>query len=316
MPGLLRRVDLAELRAFCVAVELGSLGRAARLLRVSQPALSKRMRELELLAGAQLLQRTSRGVMLTAAGERLYAQARPLLTQAEHVEEVLEGLREEHAPIRLAAGHTISEYLLPRLLSDYQTQMGTRLALELVAANSTVVHDLVSEGRVDFGIVAVDAGPQAASAHEPGRLPLEQVDLCEDEVVVAVAPSHPWAAHAEIPMNEFLATPMVMRDPSANTRRVVDAALHRRGLQLAPPLAEVGSTGAALAAAITGRAPALLSQLAVTAEEAHMLARRVEGIRFRRRFVMLWGARDALVPEARGLVDHIAAIAHNLKLSL
>ena len=50
MAGLLRRVGLAELRAFCVAVELGSLGRAARLLRVTQPALSKRMRELELLA--------------------------------------------------------------------------------------------------------------------------------------------------------------------------------------------------------------------------------------------------------------------------
>ena len=55
MSGTVRSADIAELRAFCAAVDLGSLGRAARLLRVSQPALSKRLRVLEALAGARLL---------------------------------------------------------------------------------------------------------------------------------------------------------------------------------------------------------------------------------------------------------------------
>ena len=50
MSGPIRSADIAELRAFCAAVDLGSLGRAARLLRVSQPALSKRLRVLEALA--------------------------------------------------------------------------------------------------------------------------------------------------------------------------------------------------------------------------------------------------------------------------
>jgi DNA-binding transcriptional LysR family regulator len=57
-----RSADIAELRAFCAAIDLGSLGRAARLLRVTQPALSKRLRTLEALAGASLLDRSSRGV--------------------------------------------------------------------------------------------------------------------------------------------------------------------------------------------------------------------------------------------------------------
>lgn len=309
MADLLRRVDLAELRAFCVAVELGSLGRAARLLRVTQPALSKRMRELELLAGTALLARSARGVTPTPAGERLYAQARPLLTQAERVEEILQGLRHEGAPIRLAAGHTVAEYLLPRLLSDYQAARGRPLALELLAANSTVVHDLVSEGRADFGVAAAPPSGSAANA------PLEQRDLCEDEVVVAVAPSHPWARSQSIPLLEFLSTPMVMRDPAANTRRIVDAALRERDLRLVTPLAEVGSTGAAIEAAITGRAPALLSRLAIPAGEAHMVARRVEGLRFRRRFVVLWSTRAALGPEVRALIDHLGTAIHNLELS-
>jgi DNA-binding transcriptional LysR family regulator len=295
---LLRRVDLAELRAFCVAVELGSLGRAARLMRVSQPALSKRMRELERLAGTPLLQRSPRGVRPTSAGQRLYIEARPLLTEAERLESVLAALRTEHGHIRVAASHTIAEYLLPGPLSEYQARLGRRLALELVVANSTVVHDLVIEGRADFGI--------AASRAAGDRSPLvRQLDLCEDEVVIGVSPSHPWAARETIPLNEFLRTPMVMRDPSANTRQVVDAVLRERGVSLAAPVAEVGSTSAAITAALSGRAPALLSQLAVAAGDRHMVARRVDELRFTRRFVVIWSAQDALGPEARALIEYL-----------
>jgi DNA-binding transcriptional LysR family regulator len=304
MADLLRRLDLAELRAFCVAVELGSLGRAARLLRVSQPALSKRMRELELLAGAPLLRRSSRGVAPTPAGELLYAKARPLLTQAENVEEVLAGLRSEHAPIRLAASHTVAEYLLPRPLAEFQGRLGRHLALEMVIANSHVVHEMVGEGRVDFGVAAAE--PNAAS-----NALLQQRHLYEDEVVVAVPSTHSWATHKEIPLGEFLVTPMVMRDPSANTRRVVDAVLRERGLTLAAPLSEVGSTSAVIAAAVAAQAPALLSRLAVPVLDDRMLARRVLGMRFARRFVILWGARDALGPDARALIDCLASSTHN-----
>src|SRR5256885_15243175 len=91
MSGPVRSLDLAELRAFCAAVDLGSLGRAARLLRVSQPALSKRLRTLEAISGATLLERSPRGVTPTPAGARLYVEARKLLVQAETVEELMAG---------------------------------------------------------------------------------------------------------------------------------------------------------------------------------------------------------------------------------
>jgi DNA-binding transcriptional LysR family regulator len=308
MAELVRRLELAELRAFCVAVELGSLGKAAQLLRVSQPALSKRMRELETVAGTALLTRSPRGVTPTAAGTRLYGEARPLLTQAEHVEEVMEGLRDEHAPIRLAASHTIAEYLLPGPLSEYRARLGRRLALELVVANSTVVHDLVREGRADFGLAAV--GPHVI----PDAL-LVGRPVCEDEVLAAVPPGHPWAAYAQVPAEEFLRAPMVLRDPSANTRRIVDAVLHERGLRLAAPLAEVGSTSAAIAAALSGHAPALLSALAIGPGEGRLVGCRIEGLRFVRRFTLLWRARDPLSPQLRTLIDYLTrSLSHNPRL--
>jgi DNA-binding transcriptional LysR family regulator len=218
--GLVRSVDLAELRAFCAAVDLGSLGSAARLLRVSQPALSKRMRALEALAGAQLLVRSPRGIATTEAGERLYVEARKLLAQADAVEELMAGLSSEDAPVRLAVSHTIAEFVLPSRLVQYEQSRGRHLSVELVIANSVVVRELVGAGRAEFGIAAARIGSAL-----PG---LEQVHFCEDEVVVAVPHAHAWADLDVIEPEQLIAEPLVVRDPTANTRQTVDEALAAR----------------------------------------------------------------------------------------
>jgi DNA-binding transcriptional LysR family regulator len=298
MSGPLRRVDIAELRGFCAAVELGSLGRAARLLQISQPALSKRVRGLETLAGAALLERSPRGVHATPAGTELYERAASLLDQARRVEALIADMRGEQTPVRLAASHTIAEFVLPAALARYEARRDHHLALELVIANSAVVRELVVQGRVDFGIAALNPAEEQAGG-------LAEVGLCEDEVIVAVPRAHAWAAMEEIPLAELLRTAMVMRDPAANTRRVVEATLRKRHMTLAPALVEVGSTGAAIARAISERAPALLSSFALTADDQNMVARRVQGIRFRRRFVILSAARAVLAPDAATLIEHL-----------
>jgi DNA-binding transcriptional LysR family regulator len=297
-----RSADIAELRAFCAAVDLGSVGRAARLLRVSQPALSKRVRGLEALAGARLLDRGSRGVSPTPAGARLYAEARRLLEQAERVEELLAGLSDPETPIRLAVSHTVAEFVLPGPLVEYESHSERRLSVELLIANSSVVRELVRDGRAEVGIAAIDYG--RADPH------LECHPLVDDEVVVAVPDGHPWLAYDEIPLDEFLRTPMVLRDPGADARRAVDDALSERGETLAPSLAEVGSTSAARSAAVAHGAPVVLSRLAVAREDDGLTARRVEGMRFMRRFAIFLSAVEAITPGARGLVDHLLR-AHN-----
>jgi DNA-binding transcriptional LysR family regulator len=292
-----RSADVVELRAFCAAVDLGSLGRAARLLRVSQPALSKRLRTLEALAGAPLLERSPRGVTPTAAGTRLYLEARRLLTQAEAVEDLMEGLSSEDVPIRLAVSHTIAEFVLPGPLVDYERRREHHLSVELVIANSVVVRELVREGRAELGIAALEAG----SAPDE----LRAIDYCADEVIAAVPRGHPWEEVDEIELADFLRTPMVMRDPSANTRRTVEAALEQQGLQLAPPLAEVGSTSAARDAAVSENAPALLSSFAVGGDGDPLVARSVQDLRFPRRFAFLLAGEEALTPAARALLQHL-----------
>jgi DNA-binding transcriptional LysR family regulator len=285
--------ELAELRAFCAAVELGSIGRAARLLRVSQPALSKRLRTLETLAGSRLLERSSRGVTPTPAGTEMYVAARKVLVEAGSVEALMEGLSDDQAPVRLAVSPTMAEFVLPRLLVDFERERPDHLSVGLVIANSASGRALVAEGRADLGVVAEDPSRD--------RTGLVETPFCEDEVVVGVPPDHPWAESDEVDLDDFVGTPMIMRDPDANSRIVVDAALSGLGLSLAPPLAEIGSTTAAKATAVSRRVPVLLSLLALESRSQGLLVRRAADLRFRRRFVLAHPQDETLTPAARAL---------------
>jgi DNA-binding transcriptional LysR family regulator len=300
MSGPVRSLDLTELRAFCAAVDLGSLGRAARLMRVSQPALSKRMRTMEAVVGTPLVERSPRGITPTPAGSKLYVEARKLLAQAEAVDDLVRGLAGEEAPVRLAASHTIAEFVLPGPLVDFERRRDRHLSVELMVANSIVVRELVRDGRADFGIAAVDGLASGVGS-------LTETPFCDDEVILAVPTDHPWAQQDAVPLDEFVATPLVMRDPSANTRRVVEETLSKRGLALVPPLAEVGSTSAAKATALGESAPVLLSLLALGPADAGLVVRRVKDLRFLRAFAMVVGAEETLRPAARALAAALRA---------
>ena len=293
-----RGPELAELRAFCAAVDLGSLGRAARVLHVSQPALSKRLRVLETLAGARLLERSHLGVSPTPTGGRLYVAARRVLAENEAVEELIAGVASDDVPARVAASPTMAESVLPQLLVSFEDRHERHLSVGLTIVSSAIVRDLVRDGRVDLGLAAADPSLQEEDS-------LTQVPICDDEVVVAVPRDHPWAAVEEIDLDEFVSTPMIMRDPGADSRRTVDAVLKPLGLSLASPLAEIGNTAAAKDAALHEGAPVLLSRLTLGHADERLLVRRVAGLCFPRRFVLLYGTEEGLSPMARALAEHV-----------
>jgi DNA-binding transcriptional LysR family regulator len=300
MSKLVRMPELAELRAFCAAVDLGSLGKAARLLQVSQPALSKRLRGLEALTGSQLLERSTRGVTPTPAGKRLHAAAQRLLAEAESIEALMEGLDAGQAPIRLAASPTMAEFVLPALLVELESKHERHLSVELSIANSAAARTLVLEGRAELGLVAAEEGSNGDAAG------LCESPFCEDEIVVAVPAGHAWAEVEEIEPAELVSTPLIVRDPGASSRGVVAEALAALELSLAPPLAEIGSTAAALATAVAEGAPVLLSSLALERSgENGLSARRVAGLRFERRFVLVHCGEESLPAPARTLVRHL-----------
>jgi DNA-binding transcriptional LysR family regulator len=285
-------VELNELRGFCVAADLGSLGRAAVRLRVSQPSLSKRLASLEAKAGARLLERSSRGVTLTPAGRRLYRQARPLIEAAEQVGEVMAGIRETGAVVRLAASHSAAEAFVAAMLAGVNARQ--QLSVELVTANSQVVRALVADGRADVGVAASRPDPTP----NPG---VRETELIDDAIVCAVPPGHPWAARGRASGKRFLSTPMVVRDPSSNARWTVDAVLAAKHLEAAAPLLEAATPRAALAEARQRVAPVLLSRHVIA--QTDFVPVEVEGLAFPRSFVLVTPAYGETGAEVRQLVE-------------
>ena len=286
--------ELNELRGFCVAADLGSLGRAAVRLRVSQPSLSKRLASLETKVGARLLERSARGVTLTGAGRRLYRHARPLLEAADQVAEVMVGIRQTGAVVRLAASHSATEAFVAALLTDLNARQ--QLAVELVTANSQVVRALVADGRADVGVAA----SRPNHTPNPG---VRETELVDDAIVCAVPPGHAWAARGTVTRKRFLVTPMVVRDPSSNARWTVDAVLAADDLHAAAPLVEAATPRAAIAEARSRRAPVLLSRHVIAQTDFTAVA--VEGLAFPRSYVLVSPAYGEATGEVRELVERI-----------
>jgi len=282
---------LDELRAFCMAVDLGGIGRAAQRLHLSQPAASKRVKSLEGLVGTPLLERSSQGVTMTAAGERLYAHARRVIADLDELGGVLEQIRGRSETVHLAISHTAAEYVMPRALVLMRRQ--TSAAVEVVIANSRVVKHMIAAGAADVGVAACLSEETVPDA--------DCVPLIDDEIVIAVPLGHPWARRSSITPAELLSTPIVLRDPDAHTRQAIDETLTAAGLEGLQAACEVGSTQAAKDEAHELGLPTAMSRLALApADRLEVVL--VDGLRFTRRFCVLH-PRGALVPAGAHLVE-------------
>jgi DNA-binding transcriptional LysR family regulator len=272
----LRSPQLEELRAFCTAVDLGGIGRAAQRLHVSQPAVSKRLKSLEQLVGAPLLERSPRGVTMTGAGERLYLHVRRLIADLDELDSLIEHIKGSTDTVHLAISHTAAELVMPKALVMMRRRCSA--AVEVVIANSRVVKGMVASGQADIGVAAFLIDEVATG--------VASVDLLADEIVIAVPLSHPWARRSSITHDELLATPIVLRDPDAHTRQVIDEALTALGLPGPKAASEVGSTQAAKDEAHELGLPTAMSKLVlVPGDRLEIVA--VEGVRFMRRFCVL-----------------------------
>ena len=115
--------DLTLLRSFIRIAESGSISAAARTLGVSQPSLSRHLRQLELRAGVSLIRRDTHNMSLTEAGFRLLEDARAMLALADDAQQRLHGERSTlSGNLRLFSTIDIGQFLVTRLVTDFLAQ--------------------------------------------------------------------------------------------------------------------------------------------------------------------------------------------------
>lgn len=287
--------DLIALDLLDSIAELGSLGQAASRHRMSQPAVSMRMSQLERRLGVVLLQRSPTGTRLTPAGERVAILARRVLSEAQAMMAgVAAVVAEESSHLRVAASLTVAEHLLPGWLAALHRE-SPEVILAVEVTNSAKVLARVRDGRADVGFV---------EGHQTGLGAMTTVVVRSDHLVVVVDPAHPWAGRqSPVAGTELAAAELIVREPGSGTREVLEDALGACG-GLRSRL-ELGSTAAILAAARRGEGPAVLSALAVAADldTGCLVAVRTEGISLTRSLRALWPEAQPLAPLARRLLN-------------
>lgn len=263
--------ELKVLDLLVSVAQTGSLGRAAARHGMSQPAASMRITALERQLRLVLLERGPTGSRLTPAGIAVVDWALPVLDAARALVGGVAALHaDQQGRLRIAASMTIADHRVPGWLTALRTRLpGAKVALRV--GNSSQVADMVRGREADLGFVE---GPHAPDG-------LRSRTIAEDELVVVVAPGHPWARRRQpLPLRTLAATPLIVREQGSGTRDAVREILHRSAgtaagrvpaqpasrEEPAPPAAELGSTTAIKSAVSTGYAPAVLSRLAVSAE--------------------------------------------------
>lgn len=314
------RTSLALLELLVATDRHGSISAAARALGVSQPSASAGMRRLETHLDLELVTRSTRGARLTETGRATATWAREVIEASDRFETSAAALREApSARIRIAASLTIAEYLAPRWLATLAASApsaslgrpgapgnpggaGTRTPppdVELLVRNSRTVMDLVLADEADVGFIE-------SSTLRRG---LRSRTLARDELLVVVAPAHPWASRRRrtATVDELLGGGLVVRERGSGTRETLEKSLVAAGARLPDHLPYLGSTASLKTAVQYGGAVAVLSRLTVADDLARgsLVQVDVPGLDLSRRLRMVWKDGTDLPAAAR----RIAAVA-------
>ncbi len=190
-------MELRHLRYFLAVAEALNFTKAAALLRVAQPALSRRVQDLEDEIGVDLLKRSPRGVVLTAEGKVFLDKTRHILKLAdESVEQVRALARGEEGELHMGYAPAPTVEILPPALAAFQKAF-PRVRVLLHDFSEQELIDGLRNGRLELALMPRGAGPQSVG--------LEFETLRSYPICVAVAPTHRFARLKTITL-EMVAT--------------------------------------------------------------------------------------------------------------
>lgn len=284
--------DLRQLRVFVAVARLGNFTRAAERLNLSQPSLSLHMRQLEKSLGVRLLDRSTRAVSLTRAGEDFLPVAERLLEDFQQaVRSVADLAEHRRGRIVVSVLPSVAADLLPRALAALREQHpGIAVSIRDEVAEQIVAR--VRSGEADFGVGAMDG-------LEPD---IAGVALFRDELVAVMPHEHPLVRVAKPSWRALARYPFVAMSRDSSVRRLTDQAFAQSGLTTAPAYeakymsSAIGLVGQGLGVA------ALPSSARLMVEQAGLRHARLTDPVMRRQIGVLSRQGRSLSPAAEALV--------------
>ncbi|MBR0646300.1 LysR family transcriptional regulator [Plastoroseomonas hellenica] len=288
-------ITLRQLRAMVAVARNGSLGRAAALLHLSQPALTVQIRELERALGVRLFDRGARGAEPTEAGRELAEAFGRILGD---LDAVVAGARDVAALrsglARVATLPSVGATVLPAVLARLR-ERSPRIRVAVRDAVAARVGALVKSGAAELGIAAIDPDPE-----------LEASLLFEDRMVAVLPAGHPLEKKRSVPLAALAAVPLVLGEESS-VRSLFDRACAAEGLHVVPAY-EATYISTLIGMVRAGLGVGVLPASAVDPlTEPAIRIRPITDPPIPRRVMLLRRAGRSLSPAAEAFVEALAA---------
>lgn len=291
-----------KLKVFHSAACTLSFTRAAEENFISQPAVSKHIKHLELQLGHGLFERKGSKLVLTAAGEILKRHVDKVFQTEKQLQFDLGILSNEHKGVfTLGASTTIAQYVIPKILLRFSNSH-PKLEVKMLNGNTNDIEKAMLDRSIDLGIVE-------GLSHRSG---LRYLHFMDDDLVVVCHRSNPLAYRGELSVELLKTQPILLRERGSGTLEVIDYTLRNLNLRLSDLNIKLylGSTESIKNALEVGTCMAIVSEQSVKNEVSSGVLKvlSLNGLTFSREFAFV-----VPVGGSTGIADSFIQFAlHNI----
>jgi DNA-binding transcriptional LysR family regulator len=284
-------MDLLLMRSLVAVADTGSITEAADRIGLTQPALSRRLQQLEEHFGAELLTRGRKGVQLTEIGRLVESEARILIARYDHLRDQVkahQGL--EGGTVRIGGGATAVSFLLPKAIASFQSSHPA-VKFQLKEAGSNEVAKDVINGHLELGLVTMPVKNRE----------LNVWPLLTDRIVLVGPKQHPLAKKRCISASALDGISFVGFEADTAVRQIIDATLRDAGVEMHVVM-ELRSIPAILRMVATTGNLAFVSKLGVDSLE-DVAEIDVKDLKIERELAVIVRRGSALSPAALAFAD-------------
>lgn len=289
------KIDVLGMQAFVTVATLRSFARAADVLNVTSPALTRRLNNLETQLGVQLLERTTRSVTLTATGSAFLPRARYLLEELSTTfRELSAGAQAQRGTVTMACVPTVGVQFLPALLREYSRRHPDN-RIHILDHSAYGVAQAVQQRAAEFGISMADV--QFSD--------LDSTPVLSDRIALICRQDHPLARRRTLRWAELQGHALIVPGGGSSNRPLLDTALGPLNIRLTAAY-EVQRSATAVGLVAQGLGAAIVPRLSIppgSFPKLRLIALTDPVVE--RDFVLLRRRGAVLSPPARALHDLI-----------
>jgi LysR family nitrogen assimilation transcriptional regulator len=292
-------MDLKQLELFVTVADLGGFSKAARVLGIAQPAISRQVRSLEVELRQNLLLRNGRGATTTEAGKRLLEHARGILQQVDRARRDVDDIKGASVgKVVVGLPPTAARHLTVPFVRVFR-QRYPRASLSIVEGLSSTIQEWLAVGRVDVGLV-----------YNPTASPAIDIRLLFEEALCLVGPRKARGEPRQVRLRDLPRFPLLIPSRPHAIRRLVETRLAALGLK--PQVAmEIDAVPAILELVAEGHGYAVLSPRALqgTATAERLLSRTIVQPQLKSALAIVTSAQRPSTPSQAAAIATIEELA-------